>query len=59
MESSNPCVWLLSKTKISFFLLPICTDELLSTPKIITFLPQSKFESEKSKLGSNPTSYPE
>ena len=29
----------LPRIKISFFLLSICTDELLSVPNIITFLP--------------------
>ena len=38
-------------------LLTICTDELLSTPKTITFLPQSKFGSEKSDRESNPIPY--
>ena len=41
-----------------FFLLSICTDELISTPKIMTFLPQWKFESEKSESKSNPLSLP-
>ena len=36
-----------SKTNISFFLLSICTDEPLCTPKIIKFLPQLKPEHEK------------
>ena len=35
--TSNPCVAPLPRTKISFFLLSICTVQLLSTPKI-TFL---------------------
>ena len=32
---SNPSVGLLPKTKISLFLLPICTDELIWAPRII------------------------
>ena len=38
--SSNPCVGPSPRAQISFFLLSIRTDELLPTPKIITFLPQ-------------------
>ena len=37
----NPCVGPLPKIKISFFLLSICGDEVISNPKIITFLPIS------------------
>ena len=40
--SSKPCVKPSPRTKISFFLLSTCTEELLSTPKI-TFLPQLLF----------------
>ena len=36
---SNPCIGPLPKIKISFFLLSIFVDELISTPKIIKFLP--------------------
>ena len=36
---SNPCVGASPRTKISLFLLSICTDELISTPKIMTFFP--------------------
>ena len=35
--SSNPCVGISPRTKISFFLLEPYTEELPSTPKIITF----------------------
>ena len=35
------------RANISFFLLSICIDERLFTPKIINFLPQSKPEYEK------------
>ena len=54
MVSSNSCVGPLPRTKIAFLLLSICTDELLSTPKIIVFLPQSKLACEKSERESNP-----
>ena len=37
--SSNPCVGSIPKINFSFFLLSICKDELISTPKIKTFLP--------------------
>ena len=53
--SCNPCVGSLASTKISFFLLSICTDELLSTSKITRFLPQSKFGTEK--VNENQTLY--
>ena len=42
--SSNLYVGPSSRTKISFFVLSTWVDELLSTPKIITFLPKSKLE---------------
>ena len=35
----NPCVCPLTKIKISFPLLSVCTNELISTLKRITFLP--------------------
>ena len=35
--SSNPCVGHLPRIKISIFLLSIRTNQLLSTPKILTF----------------------
>ena len=37
--SFNPCVGLSPRIKISLPLLSICIDEIISTPKIITFLP--------------------
>ena len=54
---SNPCVGRLQRTKILFFLLSVCTYELLSTPKIRTFLPQSKFGKEKRERESNAIPY--
>ena len=43
------------RANIYFFLLSICIDERLFTPKIINFLPQSKPEYEKK---SNSIPYP-
>ena len=36
---SNPCVGPLPRIKISFPVLSACTDELISTPKIMAFSP--------------------
>ena len=55
---SNPCVDPLLRIKMSFFLLSIFDDELISTPKIITFLPTS-LPNEKDVSVSNPIPYPE
>ena len=49
VASSNLCVKALQKIKISFFLLSICTDELISTPQIKTLLPKTKFRIEKNE----------
>ena len=57
--SYSGIIWSLCWTNISFFLSSVYTDELLSTPKIITFLPQSKPEYEKCEQESNPIPYPE
>ena len=54
----NLCVGPLPRIKISFALLSICTDELVSTPKITIFLPQSKLGIEKSDQESNSTPHP-
>ena len=40
---SNLLAEFLPRTRISFSLLSVCIDELLSTPKIIIFLPHSPF----------------
>ena len=56
MVPSNPSVGPSARTTISF-ILPKCTDELLSTPKITTFKPQSKFKNEKTEQKSNPMPY--
>ena len=55
---STHCVGPSPKTKISFFLLSICTKELFLALKITTFLPQSKPRNEKSERESNPIPYP-
>ena len=54
---SNPCVQHLPKIKISFFLFSIGTEELIYTPKIITFLPNPIPGNEKLPCLSNPTPY--
>ena len=52
LVSSNPCVGPSTRTKIYFFLLSICTEKLLLTPK--TFLSQSKPRNKKGEQESNP-----
>ena len=47
-ESSNPCIGPLLRMTISLFLSPICTDELISTPKIMTYLPALLSDNENS-----------
>ena len=56
---SNPYVGPLPKIKIYFFLLSVFVDELMSTPKIITFLPILVPGNEKLPCLSNPVPYPE
>ena len=56
---SSPCVGPSLKIKIYFFLLSIFVDELMSTPKIITFLPNPVPGNEKLPCLSNPIPYPE
>ena len=56
--SSNPCVGPLPRIEMSFFLLSIFDDELVSTPKIMTFLPIS-LPNEKDVSLWNPVPYPE
>ena len=50
---SNPCVGPFPRIKISFFLLSIFVDELISTPKIIRFL-LTPLPNEKRPCLSNP-----
>ena len=47
--SSNPWVGPSPRIEISFFLLSICTDEFISTPKIMTFLPMLLSDNENSE----------
>ena len=56
---SNSCVRPLPGIEISFFLLSIFVHELISTPKIITFLPNPVPENEKRPCLSNPIPYPD
>ena len=57
--SSNSSVKTLLRIKISFFLLSAWTEGLLSTPNIITFLPNpSPLWSEKAERESNLVPYP-
>ena len=52
--SSNLCVGPLARIKVHFFLLSICTDELISSDKIMTFLPTLPSGNENSDCRSNP-----
>lgn len=52
MLSSNTCVGPPPRTNTCFYLLLVSTDELSPTPKIITFLHQSKLGYEKSERES-------
>ena len=51
--SSNSYVGPLPSSKISFFLLSICTDELMSIPKITSFLPMLLSGNETNERESN------
>ena len=58
--SSNTCVGPLPRIKKSFFLLSSCTDELIPTPNIITFLLNPlPSDYEKLSRASNPLPYAE
>ena len=48
MVLSNPCVSPSPGIKISFALLSLCTDELLSAPEIMKFSPRLQSGSENS-----------
>ena len=52
--SSNPCVGPSPEIKVSFPLLSICTDELISAPKIMTFFPKFPSVKKNSEWESNP-----
>ena len=56
---SNLCVGPLPRTKIYFFLFSIFVDEVISTPKIITFPLVPSLGCEKNLRLSNPIPYPE
>ena len=56
---SSYCVGPLPKIKMSFFLLSIFVDELMSTPKVIKFLPNPMPGNENLPHLSNPIPYPE
>ena len=51
--SSNPRVGTIPRIKTSFFLLSLCTDKLISIPKIMTFLPMLPSGNENSGRKSN------
>ena len=51
---SNPCVGPFPRIRMSFFLLSMCAEELISTPKIITFRPNPLLGNEKLDFLSNP-----
>ena len=48
----------LPRIKIFFFLLSTCTNEIISTPKIMTFLPTLTSGNEISEHESNPIPQP-
>ena len=50
---SNPCVGPFPRIKISFFLLSVIVNELMSTPKTVTFQP-ALLPNEKLPCLSNP-----
>ena len=56
--SSNRCVWPVSRIEISFILLSICKDELISAPKLMTFLPTLPSDNENYNRESNPIPWP-
>ena len=53
--SSNPCIGPSGRIKISFPLLSICTDGLISGPKIMTLFPIIPSLNKNSERESNPT----
>ena len=50
----DPCVCPSPRVKISLFLLSICTDELISAPKTMTFFPMLASVNKNSERESNP-----
>ena len=57
--SPNPCVGPIPNINMSVPLLSTWIDEFISTPKIITFLPNPPPGDEKLPFLSNPVPYPE
>ena len=51
--SLNPCVGPSPRIKISFPLLSLCTDELISAPKIMKFFPKLPSLNKNSERVSN------
>ena len=51
--SSSPCVGPLLRIRIFFPLLSICTDHLISAPKIMTFFPKLPSLNKNSERESN------
>ena len=58
MVSSNPYVDPSPRIKVSFPLISICRDELISAPKIMTFLPMRPSINEYSEQETNPMPWP-
>ena len=58
MVLSNPCAGPSPRIKISFFLLSICIDELISALKIMKFFPVLPSGNENSECKSNPIPQP-
>ena len=56
--SSKPCIVPLPRIMIFYPWLSISTDELISTSKIMTFLPKLKSGNENSERESNPIPEP-
>ena len=52
-------MYVLIHVLIPFFLISVFVDELMSTPRIITFLPNPVPGNEKLPFLSNPIPYPE
>ena len=58
MVLSIPCVSPSPRIKISFFLLSACSDELISSPKIMTFFPMLASGNENPERESKPMPCP-
>ena len=58
MLSSNPYVGISPGIKISLFLSSICTNELISAPKLITYFPKLPSVTKNSENESNPKAQP-